>query len=129
DRSHVRVARDRVDGYDFGLKEPGKHDERRMAGPKRLVTRRSPRHGCPMKSLGEAATDLLWLSPCANSLVALARSPMSSVWSQVRTDPGLALLAARAWGDAPISFHPASSDVKLLRVSLHYLRPHASPPF
>ena len=47
-----------------------------------------------MKSLGEAAMDLLWLSPCARSLLALARVPIVRAWAHLRTDPGLVLLAA-----------------------------------
>ncbi len=46
-------------------------------------------------ALGEAATHLPWLSPCADSLVALARAPGASAWSQVRLDPGAVLLVAR----------------------------------
>src|SRR6516225_5851624 len=73
-----------------------------------------------MKSLGGAATDLLWLSPCAESLVALARSPLSSSWPKLRSDPGVALLAARAWGAD--SIHTRACDVRALRVALHHLR-------
>ena len=41
-----------------------------------------------MKTLGEAAMDLPWLAPSVASLTALARSPLSTVWSELRTDPG-----------------------------------------
>jgi signal transduction histidine kinase len=48
----------------------------------------------PMK-LGEAATHLPWLSPCAASLVALARAPAATAWESVRLDPGAVLLVVR----------------------------------
>ena len=48
-----------------------------------------------MKTLGEAALDLPWIAPSVASLTALARFPLASVWPQVRTDPGIVLLAAR----------------------------------
>jgi signal transduction histidine kinase len=48
-----------------------------------------------MKALGEDATDLPWLSPCAASLLALTRPPGNGVWSAVRHDPGCVLLLVR----------------------------------
>jgi signal transduction histidine kinase len=42
--------------------------------------------------LGEAATHLPWLSPCAASLVALARPPAAGAWELLRYDPGAVLL-------------------------------------
>jgi signal transduction histidine kinase len=44
---------------------------------------------------GESAMGLPWLSPGAESLVALARSSSPSVWLQIRHDPGAVLLIAR----------------------------------
>ncbi len=52
-----------------------------------------------MKALGEAAVDLPWILPCANSLVGLTRPDAASVWSEVRFDPGLVLLLARSAAD------------------------------
>jgi signal transduction histidine kinase len=46
------------------------------------------------QGLGEAA-NLPWLSPCAASLVALARAPTPAVWEAVRCDPGAVLLLLR----------------------------------
>ena len=43
-------------------------------------------------ALGEAATQLPWLSPCAASLLALARLPAASAWAEVRSDPAAVLL-------------------------------------
>ncbi len=74
-----------------------------------------------MKPLGVAATDLPWLPPSAHSLVALARAPLPEVWQQVRTDPGLVLLLARASGRRHVSFRPRRADLRLLRASLHFL--------
>jgi len=72
-----------------------------------------------MKALGEAAVDLPWLSPCASSLIALARAPLPGVWSHVRTDPGLVLLLARVWGaHSPSS--PAC-DLDLFREAQRHL--------
>lgn len=48
-----------------------------------------------MKALGEAATHLPWLCPCAASLRALARAPTGATWAQVRADPGAVLLILR----------------------------------
>src|SRR6516164_7423245 len=80
------------------------------------------RQGSPMKSLGEAAKDLPWLSPCARSLAALARSPLISAWPRLKFDPGIVLLACRAWGAAPACFQPCACDVKMLRLALLNLR-------
>jgi signal transduction histidine kinase len=46
-------------------------------------------------NLGDAAAHLAWLSPCAGSLVALARQPASVAWESARTDPGAILLILR----------------------------------
>jgi signal transduction histidine kinase len=51
-------------------------------------------------ALGEAATHLPWLSPCADTLVGLARTP-EEAWAQVRTDPGAVLLVARQAAASP----------------------------
>ncbi len=47
------------------------------------------------QAAGEAALQLPWLSPCAASLVALARAPTAAVWAEVRFDPGCVLLLLR----------------------------------
>lgn len=46
-------------------------------------------------ALGEAISHLPWLSPCAASLVALARSGVTEAWSAIRGDPGAVLLVLR----------------------------------
>ncbi|MSQ95893.1 MAG: HDOD domain-containing protein [Gemmataceae bacterium] len=48
-----------------------------------------------MKTPGEAAMDLRWLAPGVASLTMLARTPLVSAWTQIRTDPGVVLLHAR----------------------------------
>jgi two-component system, NtrC family, sensor kinase len=45
--------------------------------------------------LGEAVTRLSWLSPCVDSLVALARCPAVDTWARIRQDPGAVLLVLR----------------------------------
>lgn len=47
-----------------------------------------------MKTLGEAAMDLPWLAPSVASMTTLAKADLPSVWTQLRTDPGIVLLAA-----------------------------------
>jgi signal transduction histidine kinase len=44
-------------------------------------------------ALGDALSQLPWFCPCAASLAALARTP--TAWSEVRADPGIALLLVR----------------------------------
>lgn len=56
--------------------------------------------------LGEAVTHLPWLSPCAASLVTLARSADPSAWNAVRFDPGAVLLLA-SWNPVPSPPGPA----------------------
>jgi two-component system, NtrC family, sensor kinase len=60
---------------------------------------------------GEGAVNLTWLSPCAASLVALARAPTAAAWDVVRFDPGCVLLLLRHAlpPDAPsgVSFFPS----------------------
>ena len=70
-----------------------------------------------MKTLGEAALDLPWIAPSVASLTTLARFPLASVWSQVRTDPGIVLLSARL-----LDTH-TDLDLPLLDAVLHHL-PH-----
>jgi two-component system NtrC family sensor kinase len=48
-----------------------------------------------MKALGEAALQLPWLCPCAESLLALTKAPQAAVWCGVRHDPGCVLLLVR----------------------------------
>lgn len=45
--------------------------------------------------VGEQAMHLPWISPCADSLIGLAKHPLVSVWPTVRTDPGFVLLCLR----------------------------------
>ena len=47
-----------------------------------------------MKTLGEAAMDLPWLAPSVASMTTLARVALPSVWTELRTDPGIVLLSA-----------------------------------
>ncbi len=64
-----------------------------------------------MISLAEAACELPWLAPCADSLVALTRQPQARTWLQLRGDPGLVLLLLRqrppAEATSALSFYPA----------------------
>ena len=48
-----------------------------------------------VSDLGESAMQLPWLAPGVESLVALARTRLPSVWTQIRQDPGAVLLLAR----------------------------------
>jgi signal transduction histidine kinase len=56
-----------------------------------------------MNPLADAAGELPWLSPCADSLASLARGASAAVWPSLRTDPGLVLLLLRAAGPAASS--------------------------
>ena len=65
-----------------------------------------------MKTLAEAAIALPWLAPSVASLATLARSQLLSVWSHLRSDPGMVVLSAHILdGSAPL-------DVALLEVVL-----------
>jgi signal transduction histidine kinase len=75
-----------------------------------------------MKALAACAKDLPWLSPAAASLRTLARSPLSSVWPELRADPGIVLLLARARGRRPVSTSHRSCDVRVLRGALQHLQ-------
>jgi two-component system NtrC family sensor kinase len=57
-------------------------------------------------ALGDAISQLPWLCPCAASLAALARTPLA--WSDVRADPGVALLFVRHTSEAPSASGPFS---------------------
>jgi signal transduction histidine kinase len=77
--------------------------------------------------LGDAATQLAWLSPCAASLVALARAPTAAAWGQVRSDPGCVLLLVReafpARSISGLSFFPALlGEPHVLEAVLRHLR-------
>jgi signal transduction histidine kinase len=75
--------------------------------------------------LAEAAIDLAWLSPCAESLAVLVRMPATLAWSQVRTDPGLVLLLARqnpAKEGSESHFAAGLRDPALLGRALHFLQ-------
>lgn len=61
------------------------------------------------EALGDAAAHLPWLTPCAASLMALARLPAAVAWERLRCDPAAVLLAirqARHRLAAPASFTP-----------------------
>src|SRR5260370_38720480 len=78
-------------------------------------------------ALGEAVTHLPWLSPCAASLVTLARSPGAAAWARVRSDPGAVLLIVRqatpTLAVPTLSFFPALlQDPAVLDGALHPLR-------
>jgi len=77
-------------------------------------------------ALGEGATHLPWLSPCAASLLALARLPAAAAWSKVRHDPGAVLLitrqTARTLCSPCISFFPAIlREPVILDGAIHFL--------
>src|SRR5438445_2751962 len=79
-------------------------------------------------ALGEAATHLPWLSPCAASLLALARMPAAAAWSRLRHDPGAVLLVARQVARTlitpAISFFPAVlRDPAILDGAIDFLSP------
>lgn len=79
-----------------------------------------------MRALGEAATHLPWLSPCAASLLALARAPTAAAWLEVRSDPGAVLLILRqstaSLETAETSFYPALlRDPDILDAAVHFL--------
>ncbi|HLJ97835.1 MAG TPA: HAMP domain-containing sensor histidine kinase [Gemmataceae bacterium] len=59
-------------------------------------------------AVGEAATQLPWLCPCASSLLALARKPAAAAWKEVRADPGAVLLILR---EAPLRFYSARESI------------------
>src|SRR5947208_1778709 len=61
-------------------------------------------------ALGQAAIDLDWIAPSVASLTALAKSPLSSVWPLLRTDPGMVLLLARMLGSPDIGTRAAHLD-------------------
>jgi signal transduction histidine kinase len=80
-----------------------------------------------MRALGEAATQLPWLSPCAASLAALARAP-AAAWLAVRRDPGAVLLIVRQTAPSltspALSFFPSLlRDPAILEGSLRFLAP------
>src|SRR5262245_40039476 len=81
-----------------------------------------------MRALGEAVAHLPWLCPCAASLLAMAKAPSATAWSQLRGDPGAVLLALRhsnvALGDA-LSLPAMLEDPAILDRALHLLE---SPP-
>jgi signal transduction histidine kinase len=77
-------------------------------------------------ALGEAATQLPWLCPCASSLLALARNATAAAWLEVRDDPGAVLLIARETArtlrSATGSFYPCVlRDPAILRGAIRCL--------
>jgi two-component system, NtrC family, sensor kinase len=56
-------------------------------------------------ALAGAISQLPWLCPCAASLAALARNP--TAWSDVRADPGVALLLVRHTSETPTPSGPS----------------------
>jgi two-component system, NtrC family, sensor kinase len=79
--------------------------------PAALLTRSHGAITVRVSALGEAATELPWLSPCAASLLALARLPAAAAWAQARRDPGAVLLvlrqAAATLTSPSLSFFPS----------------------
>ena len=73
-----------------------------------------------MKTPGEAAMDLPWLTPSVASMTTLARSSLSSSWSQVRSDPAIVLLAANLAESSDTAIleallqHPANCQVGIV---------------
>jgi two-component system, NtrC family, sensor kinase len=85
------------------------------------------------QGLGEGAANLTWLSPCAASLVALARAPTVAAWDIVRFDPGCVLLLIRHALplDTPsgVSFFPSLvGDPAPLEAAVEHLA-HSGPGF
>jgi two-component system, NtrC family, sensor kinase len=86
-----------------------------------------------LPALGEAATQLPWLCPCASSLLALACKPAAAVWSEVRDDPGAVLLivrqSARALSQSPVCFSPSLlCDSTILQGAIHLLAESRGEP-
>jgi two-component system, NtrC family, sensor kinase len=76
--------------------------------------------------LGEAATQLPWLTPAAASLVALSRAPSAAAWEVVCADPGGVLLLVREafprGAVTGLSFFPAMlRDPAVPEAALRYL--------
>jgi signal transduction histidine kinase len=79
-------------------------------------------------ALGEAATHLPRLVPCANSLAALARLPLAAAWEQIRLDPACVVLIVR---EAPSLLTTAANAFfptlirhpAVLEGAVHYLDP------
>jgi signal transduction histidine kinase len=70
--------------------------------------------------------NLVWLSPCAAGLRALASAPSGEVWSRLRLDPGAVLLFVRqrsaTWAASGLSFFPALvRDPAILEGAVHFL--------
>jgi signal transduction histidine kinase len=79
-----------------------------------------------MQALGEAIVHLPWLSPCAGSLLRLARAGGPSAWTEIRTDPGAVLHVVRqatpTLATPTLSFFPALlRDPVLLQNSLRFI--------
>jgi signal transduction histidine kinase len=79
---------------------------------------------------GELVSDLPWLSPGADALVALACESSSSLWSRLREDPGAVLLLVRhthAFATPDHSFLTADLlEASLPEAALSGLREHSS---
>jgi signal transduction histidine kinase len=76
--------------------------------------------------LGEAVTQLPWLSPRAASLLALARLSPAQAWSKVRDDPGAVLLILRRTASSLItpslsSFAALLNDPAVLQGAFQFL--------
>jgi signal transduction histidine kinase len=83
-------------------------------------------------ALGEAATQLPWLSPGADALLALACSPDAAGWAEVRQDPGAVLLilrqSAQTLTSPCLSFFPAVlRDPAILEGARSFLN-RSTPP-
>src|SRR5438128_1108694 len=75
-----------------------------------------------MKTLAEAAMELPWLAPSVASMTMLARSSLPTVWTQVRTDPGVILLLARLLEKPAQAEFPSDAAIleALLRHQTHF---------
>lgn len=78
-----------------------------------------------MRDLGEAATHLRWLCPCAASLSALARAP-TEAWATVRRDPAAVLLVVRCAAatltePARAAFHTLVNDPEVAEQAIALL--------
>jgi signal transduction histidine kinase len=77
-----------------------------------------------MNTLGEAAMELPWLAPSVASLTLIARSPILSVWSKVRSDPGIVLLSAQLFDSASHSLHDTTFLETILQHEAHFPMGH-----
>src|SRR5262245_10525159 len=81
-------------------------------------------------AVGEAATQLPWLFPCASSLAALARSAAACAWEQICLEPGAIVLLLRQTVPAnPSSLSHLLLNPKVLDGALHVLDENSAVGF